>query len=131
MAEEIELLEADETELLRLGLKFFLKGGPPRAKASPPPPNLLLRLPGLELRELLSSVSKNFLLSALELLLGLAMGIFLASVMGVPPEESLSRVDSISLALVDSCAGGEEDGPGELWGEEGAVLGREEGGGGG
>ena len=114
MAEEIELLEADETELFRLGLKFFLKGGPPRAKANPPPPNLRLRLPGLELRELLSSVSRNFLLSALELLLRLAMGIFLASVMGVPPDDNLSRVDNMSLALVDSCAGGEEDGPGEL-----------------
>ena len=107
-------MEADEPEWLRLGLKFFLKGGPPRAKASPPPPSLLLRLPGLEPRELFSSVSKNFLLSALELLLGLAMGIFLASVIGVPPDDNLSRVDSINLALVDSCAGGDEDGPGEL-----------------
>ena len=53
----------------------------------------------------------------------------MASVTGVPPDESFSRVDRISLAVEESGAGGETEGPGELWGEEGAVLGREEGGG--
>lgn len=53
----------------------------------------------------------------------------MASVTGVPPEESFSRVERISLAVEESGAGGETEGPGELWGEEGAVLGREEGGG--
>ena len=79
----------------------------------------------------MSSVSSNFLFSALPELLGLDSGIFLASVTGVPPEESFSRVESMSLAVEERGAGGEVevDGPGELCGEEGAVLGREEGGG--
>jgi len=57
-----------------------------------------------------------------------AKGIFLASVIGVPPVERRSRVDRISLAVEDRGAGGSEGGPGELWGEDGAVDGREEGG---
>jgi len=77
----------------------------------------------------LSSVSSNFLFSALPELVGLDNGIFLASVTGVPPEESFSRVERISLAVEERGAGGEVVGPGELCGEEGAVLGREEGGG--
>ena len=77
----------------------------------------------------MSSVSSSFLFSALLELLGLDSGIFLASVTGVPPEESFSRVERISRAVEESGAGGETEGAGELWGEEGAVLGREEGGG--
>ena len=60
---------------------------------------------------------------------GLARGILLASVMGVPPEDSFSRVDKMTRAEDDRGAGGDEAGPGELWGEEGAGLGRDEGGG--
>ena len=53
----------------------------------------------------------------------------MASVTGVPPAESFSRVERMSLAVEDRGAGGELVGPGELCGEEGAVLGSEEGGG--
>ena len=38
-------------------------------------------------------------------------------------------MERINLAVEERGAGGETEGPGELWGEEGAVLGREEGGG--
>ena len=79
----------------------------------------------------MSSVSSSFLFSALLELLGLLedSGIFLASVTGVPPEESFSRVERISLAVEERGAGGETEGAGELCGEEEAVLGREDGGG--
>lgn len=126
--EEIELLETVELELFKLGLKFFLRGGPDRARASPPPPNLALLLLGLELREQLSSDSSNFLFSALLALLGLANGIFLASLIGVPPDDNFSSVDSITRAVDDSGAGGDDDGPGELCGDDGAVLGNDDGG---
>jgi len=55
-------------------------------------------------------------------------GIFLASVIGVPPVERRSSVDRIILAVDDRGAGGEVAGPGELCGDDGAVEGREEGG---
>jgi len=126
---DIELLEAEEVEVLRLGLKFFLKGGPARARASPPPPSRGLLLPGLELREQFSSDSSNFLFSTRLALLGLARGIFFASVTGVPPADNFSKVDKMTLAVEDKGAGGDDDGPGELCGDEGAVLGKDEGGG--
>ena len=127
--DEIELFEAEEVEVFRLGLKFFLRGGPDRARASPPPPSRGLLLPGLELSEQFSSVSSNFLFSTRLALLGLARGIFLASVIGVPPADNFSRVDNMTRAVEDRGAGGEDDGPGELCGDEGAVLGKDEGGG--
>jgi len=49
-------------------------------------------------------------------------------VIGVPPDERRSRVERINFAVDDRGAGGVVDGPGELWGEEGAVEGREDGG---
>jgi len=52
----------------------------------------------------------------------------LASVIGVPLVDRRSRVERISLAVDESGAGGVEDGPGELCGDEGAVDGREDGG---
>ena len=58
----------------------------------------------------MSSVSSNFLFSALPELVGLDNGIFLASVTGVPPEESFSRVERMSLAVEDRGAGGERAG---------------------
>ena len=114
--------------MFKLGLKFFLSGGPASANAKPPPPSLAFLL-GLELREQFNSVSRSFRFSTRVELDGLARGILLASVIGVPPEESFSNVDKMTRAEEDRGAGGEEEGPGELWGEEGAVLGREEGGG--
>jgi len=119
--------EADE-ETFRLGLKFFLSGGPANDSAKPPPPSLAFLL-GLKPREQFNSVSRSFRFSARVELDGLARGILLASVIGVPPEDSFSNVDKMTRAEEDRGAGGEEAGPGELWGEEGAVLGREEGGG--
>ena len=119
--------EADD-EMFRLGLKFFLSGGPAKDSAKPPPPSLAFLL-GLELKEQFNSVSRSFRFSTRVELDGLARGILLASVMGVPPEDSFSRVDKMTRAEDDRGAGGDEAGPGELWGEEGAVLGREEGGG--
>jgi len=41
-------------------------------------------------------------------------GIFLASVIGVPPDERRSRVERINFAVDDRGAGGVVDGPGEL-----------------
>jgi len=101
--------EADE-ETFRLGLKFFLSGGPANDSAKPPPPSLAFLL-GLKPREQFNSVSRSFRFSARVELDGLARGILLASVIGVPPEDSFSNVDKMTR------------------GEEGAVLGREEGGG--
>lgn len=57
-------------------------------------------------------------------------GILLASVMGVPPVDNLSSVERISFAVEERGAGGEEEGPGELCGDDGAVEGSEDGGGG-
>ena len=126
----MELAEDEEAEeeMFRLGLKFFLNGGPANDSAKPPPPSLAFLL-GLELREQFNSVSISFRFSTREELDGLARGILLASVIGVPPEDSFSNVDKMTRAEEDKGAGGEDEGPGELWGEEGAVLGREEGGG--
>ena len=127
--EGTELVEPVDVEVFRLGLKFFRRGGPDRASAKPPPPSRCLLLPGLELREQLSSDSSNFLFSTRLALIGLARGIFLASVTGVPPADSFSSVDRMTRAVEESGAGGEDAGPGELCGEEGAVLGSEDGGG--
>lgn len=126
----MELAEDEEAEeeMFRLGLKFFLNGGPANDSAKPPPPSLAFLL-GLELREQFNSVSISFRFSTREELDGLARGILLASVIGVPPEDSFSNVDKMTRAEEDKGAGGEDEGPGELWGEEGAVLGSEEGGG--
>ena len=126
----MELAEDEEAEdeMFRLGLKFFLNGGPANDSAKPPPPSLAFLL-GLELREQFNSVSISFRFSTREELEGLARGILLASVIGVPPEDSFSNVDKMTRAEEDKGAGGEDEGPGELWGEEGAVLGSEEGGG--
>jgi len=126
----LELAEDEEAEeeMFRLGLKFFLNGGPANDSAKPPPPSLAFLL-GLELREQFNSVSISFRFSTREELEGLARGILLASVIGVPPEDSFSNVDKMTRAEEDKGAGGEDEGPGELWGEEGAVLGSEEGGG--
>ena len=117
--EGTELVEPVDVEVFRLGLKFFRRGGPDRASAKPPPPSRCLLLPGLELREQLSSDSSNFLFSTRLALIGLARGIFLASVTGVPPADSFSSVDRMTRAVEESGAGG----------EEGAVLGSEDGGG--
>ena len=114
--------------MFRLGLKFFLNGGPANDSAKPPPPSRAFLL-GLELREQFNSVSRSFRFSTREEVDGLARGILLASVIGVPPEDSFSNVDKMTRAEEDKGAWGEEEGPGELWGEEGAVLGSEEGGG--
>jgi hypothetical protein len=56
---ELADVEAEDEEVFRLGLKFFLRGGPARASANPPPPSRDLLL-GLELREQFNSVSRSF-----------------------------------------------------------------------
>ena len=96
-------------ELFKHGLKFFLRGGPANAKANPPPPRRALRLPGLELKEQFNSDSISFRFSARLALLGLVIGIFLASVTGVPPEEIFSSVDNMTRAVEDNGAGGDDD----------------------
>lgn len=111
----MELAEDEEAEeeMFRLGLKFFLNGGPANDSAKPPPPSLAFLL-GLELREQFNSVSISFRFSTREELDGLARGILLASVIGVPPEDSFSNVDKMTRAEEDKGAGGEDEGPGEL-----------------